>query len=228
MKQIRNTDDLESVLSSEEPLWQMRVFDRTGVAVLPKKEGQPYWRLISSCGTADLDDDAEVHWVNGQDVSPSCEILNVDQLISYIHEMDTYDSILKDVDLGGFKKSELFWTIYYRILYMNRYPTDDPYMAGIPVFGMKQIIGGHSQNISQSELWFRASAVGVDELGSITVSLSENMSLNDIVDYLASQLRLFWDDLDMGDQEFRYDRNASVIIPKTYDDVVNSRKIIFF
>ena len=228
MKQIRNTDDLESVLSSEEPLWQMRVFDRTCVAVLPKKEGQPYWRLISSCGTADLDDDAEVHWVNGRDVSPSCEILNVDQLITYIQEMDTYDSILKDVDLGGFKKSELFWTIYYRILYMNRYPNDDPYMGGIPVFGMEQIIGGPSQTINQFELNFKASAVGVDELGSITVSISKNTSLDDVVDCLASQMRFFWDELDMGDQEFRYERNAIAIIPKTYGDVVNSCKMIFF
>ena len=223
-KQIGNIDTLQRQLAKEDAVWQQRVFNETGVVVLPSPKGQSYWKLISACGSGYLDD-IEYHCRNGGDDSSCCDIQSVEQMITYIKEMDSYRYVLQDVDLGGFKKSDLFWTIYYRIFFPNRYSDDSL------VYGMKQIVGpgcAPLQNMGNEELWFRASAVGIDELGVITISLSEQPSLNDIVDSFAEELRSVWSDLDMGEQEFEYDRNGKVVVPKTYDEVVKTLDLMSY
>ncbi len=219
-KPIGNINELEKLLTKEDACWQQRVFSETGVVVLPSPKGQSYWELVSSCGSGDLDNDSEYHWINGKDESSYCTIASVKDLITYIKGMDTYRYALNDINLGSFNKSDLFWAIYYRIILLNRYPDDDS-----PVYGMKAIEGpGASSQIElgQSELWFRASAVGIDELGVITISLSEEMSLDSVVDSFAEELRDVWSNLSMGDLEYKYDRSVKAIIPKTYDEVVDS------
>ena len=232
MDRIRNIDTLERVLISEDPLWQRRVFAETGVAVLPWEKGKPYWELISSCGLADLEDDSEYAWKNGKDVSTDCVISSVNDLISYIMQMVSYSTVLKDVDLGGYRKSELFWAIYYRILNQNRYPDDDPYMSGRPIFGMKQIVGPGctSGNVEKDALWFRASMVDVDELGVIEISTQEYPSFNQVMNAFAEDLRGVWESLDMDTltDGFKYDSELRVIIPSSYDEVINSRNMIRF
>ena len=223
---IENLDDLQRILTLEDPKWQRRVFDETGVVVLPVSKNHPYWELVSSCGSADLSDDSEYLQINGIEVPDYYAISNAEELIAYITGMETYQHALKDLDLGGFYKSDLYWSIYSRILNLNRYPEDyDPFMGGSPIFGLKQIVGpGCSwMGISPDDLWFRASMVGIDECGVITLSIAQKPSLDEIVDAFADVLQTF--EMEM---EFKYNPHIKAIVPKSYEDVLNSWKMIIF
>lgn len=235
MEAIRNIDALESVLSNEDPLWQRRIFDEIGVVVLPWRKGKPYWGLLSPCGLADLEDDVEIHWVNGSNESSYCNMTSIEQLTSYIQEMDTYQYVLKDVDLGGFNKSDLFWAIYYRILLLNRYSDDDPYMGGGLVYGMRAIKGPGERLLDESSgkdcLWFDTSVCGVDQLAGTYVNIKKKGELSCIVEDVANQIREFremqhdWDD---AYPPLLYDPDAPFQVPSTYDEVFASYELISY
>ena len=235
MERIHNIDVLEKILSKEDPLWQRRVYEEIGVAVLPWKEEKPYWGLISSCGLADLEDDAEHRVANGRDESSCCDICSIEQLISYIKRMDTYRNVLQDISLGEFNKSDLFWAVYYRILFLNRYPNDfDPYMGGRLIYGMRAIEGPGSNWLDaengENSLWLDTSVCGIDVMPGTIVHLGTNDILSDVVANVANLIREYSDIQDTDDtfSSFIFDPNAPFHVPSTFDEVVSSYKLICY
>lgn len=227
-KPIGNIDKLQDLLTIEDTSWQKSVFNQTGLIVLPSPKGQSSWELISSCGIGSLDDDAEYHWVNGRDNTSYCEISNVEQLIKYIKEMDTYQSRLKNICLGLFYKSDLFWAIYARILSLNTY-NDYPEES---VYGLRAIEGPGSTCVNNSNypnlLWFDTSVCGCNELPGIVVHLKKNDELSAVVTDVANQIREFREIQDWDDSypSFSYNPDAPFFVPSSYNEVLSASKLI--
>lgn len=115
MKAIKNLHSVPSLLDREDPKWQRRVYDHTGVIPIPHKNGRGI-DLLSACGYIDLDDDAVYKHSKGQDLTNYCEILSIDALTKYILEMESYQAYLIDYSLGSFSKAELFWGVWSTLI----------------------------------------------------------------------------------------------------------------
>lgn len=111
MKAILNMDKLLNTLSEEDPLWQEKIYARTGVIPVFKCGA-----LFSNCGYIDLDRDAEYCYVSGEDRTEYCEINSISEFVEYILEMESYQEFLVDVSLGRFTKADLFWAVYSTII----------------------------------------------------------------------------------------------------------------
>lgn len=114
MKAIRNLQSLALQLNSETSNWQKLVYEVTGVIPVQCKDNSI--ALFGACGYIDLSDDADYRYSNGQDVTDYCEILSIQELVSYILAMESYQNILVDRSFGQFSKSELFWGIWSTLI----------------------------------------------------------------------------------------------------------------
>lgn len=114
MKAIKNLQTLALQLANENINWQKLVYETTGVIPVQCRDNSI--TLFGACGYIDLSDDADYRYSNGQDISDYCEILSVQELVSYILSMESYQNILVDRSFGQFSKSELFWGIWSTLI----------------------------------------------------------------------------------------------------------------
>lgn len=84
MKVIKDYDSLAQRMSCINSDWQKYVYDATGAIPLESLY------LVSNCGYISLDQDSEYSYSSGVDTSKYCEINSIEELISYIKEMDSY------------------------------------------------------------------------------------------------------------------------------------------
>ena len=114
MKAIKNQQNLALQLANETSDWQKLVYNATSVIPVSCKDSSI--TLFGACGYIDLSDDAVYRYSKNQDATDYCEILSVQELISYILAMESYQNILVDESLGLFSKSELFWGIWSTLI----------------------------------------------------------------------------------------------------------------
>ena len=203
MEDILNLDRLGAVLMEDRADWQKYIFDRVGVWVKPEAEEHPYWELISSCGTADLDED--------MDGEETCTINSAEDLAAYIERMESYEEKLKNINFGCFIKAELFWAIQARIMEVNLYEGD----PAKRVYGFRSMEGTDS-------LYLDMSAREYDAISGITLDVTDNMTLDEAVDHVAKQLEQFYHaqpDWKGEVPAFRYDPEKEFVIPKTAEDM---------
>ncbi len=218
MGRIRNVVELKELLINEKKNWQNIIFETTGVVVLPTENiGSNDWRLFSCCGESDLSA-LEYGFVERDLNSEDCSIKSIGELIEYITQSGTYNAVLQDINFGRFRKSELFWAIQYRIMYQNCY-------GGNP---SEQIYGMRSISTEGNTLWFDISACGLDEIPGIEVQLSEQDTLDSVVEQVAKQIKDFRDSqLDWKKEEyplFTYDPAVEFIVPRSFEEVCNAMR----
>jgi hypothetical protein len=115
MKVINNVADIPKLLSKENIFWQKVVYEETGVIPILQKN-QQNMVLYSDCGYIELNDDSESYIVNKIDITEYCEIKTIQELISYILKMESYQKYLCDTPLGMFSKAQLFWGVWSTLI----------------------------------------------------------------------------------------------------------------
>ncbi|MEA5152017.1 MAG: hypothetical protein VB039_05390 [Oscillospiraceae bacterium] len=113
MKAIKNTDEMATLLQSENENWRQVIYNQTGVVVILNRCSG---FLFSKCGYIDLDSDSDYCFQNGVDHTSYTEITCISELVEYIKSMDGYKNYLCDISYGKFTKAELFWNIFARII----------------------------------------------------------------------------------------------------------------
>lgn len=115
MKVINNVADIPKLLSKENIFWQKIVYEATGVIPILQKN-QRNMVLYSNCGYIELNDDSESYIVNKIDMTECCEIKTIQELISYILKMESYQNYLFNTPLGMFSKAQLFWGVWSTLI----------------------------------------------------------------------------------------------------------------
>ena len=184
--------------------------------VIPAKDNMQYnWTLLSNCGETDLDSSTERRWSEGKEVAEYCEIKNISSLIEYIKAMESFHMVLKDVDFGGFKKSELFWAIQYRIMHQNLYTNSSE-----QVYGMRSIYN------DGENAFFDISVCGIDQISDIVLEMQRNIPLETAVAKVAEQINGFremqsdWDEKEI--PLFKYSPMIQYYVPKTLQDITDA------
>lgn len=171
MKQIKNMDCLEQLLSQENPNWQEAIFEQTGVAVLPEGKKQHEWALLSRCGGSfDLDFDT--------DEGDTVTIESIHDLAEYICGMELYRTMLADSSYGQFTKSELLWALQSRLVQQNKYIGSNDC-----IYGIKAIL-----DMADGTTELVSSVCGVDDLPGMQLQITAETSLEDAVEQFAVQM----------------------------------------
>lgn len=159
-----------------------------------------------------MDSSTERRWSEGKEVAEYCEINNVSGLIEYIKAMETFQAVLKDIDFGGFKKSDLFWAIQCRIMHQNLYSNSTE-----QVYGMRSIYND-GENV-----FFDISVCGIDKISDIVLEMQRNISLETAVAKVAEQINGFREMQSDWDEEevplFKYSSRIKYYVPKTLEDI---------
>ena len=209
MKAILNIDKLPCVLSEETPLWQERVYSRTGVIPVfcPKNKSAV---LFSNCGFIDLDWDAEYCSVSGEDQTEYCEIKSVSDLVEYILQMESYQEFLVDVPLGQFSKADLFWAVYSTIIN----PAENQLHKDGSVYSEW---GLYSAHFYQKHLELNMAVIACD-LADIWVDHDEKRSLRETLELIAKEMSRYSDVMeDIPQQQVFMERIKSK--PATYAEL---------
>lgn len=183
MKPISNMDKLICVLSTEDPLWQEKVYAQTGVIPVLKRGV-----LFSNCGYIDLDSDAEYHYVSGEDRTEYCEINSVSEFVEYILQMESYQEFLVDISLGRFTKADLFWAVYSTIInpVENQLHTDGSIEAEW---------GLYSIHFYQERLELNMAVIACDQV-DICVDYNPNASLQEVLKLIVKEMNKCTEDID--------------------------------
>lgn len=213
MKAIINKDQLDSILSREDPKWQEIVFSQTGVLTKFNKsnDGSCYIDFISSCGYVDADDDAVFTYCDGRYLSDYCHISSINDLVEFILNTESYSECLKDISLGSFTKSELFWNIYSQILR----PTENLH-NNCDEFILKSI-----RNESDGDITISLDFIGVDDV-DISINNSDCSSLDKVLSCVLEQIKEI-----CGDGENNFIKNYkihpeyAVTPPSSYNELLN-------
>lgn len=218
MEKITNIENIEYLLTLEDKDWKKRVYELLGVVLVPEDD----FMLCSSCGYAYLTDYTESD--DGE-----IEITSIESLVDYISRMPVYKFGLSDCDLGPFRKSELFWAVYYKVLIPNHYQ-DNPRNL---VFGLRRIEGPAFRDAtynlwSDKEIWFDTSVCGADELTESVIRLDDDITLDALVDQFADIIKRAREknDFDNTVPPFQYCRDAQFFVPLTYEEVLESMEIL--
>ena len=218
MEKITNIENIEYLLTLEDKDWKKKVYDLLGVILVPEDD----FMLCSSCGYAYLTDYTESD--DGE-----IEITSIESLVDYISRMPVYKFGLSDCNLGYFRKSELFWAIYYKILIPNHY-LDNPRNL---VFGLRRIEGPAYKDATynldaENEIWFDTSYIGDDELTGSFIHLDDGITLEAVVDRFADIIKQAREKNDFDDTvpPFQYCKDAKFSVPSTYEEILKSMEIV--
>ena len=213
MKAIRNQKELKSLLEAEDINWQEIVFNQTGVIVLFSDTDAT---LVSNCGYIDLDADAEYRYVYGEDKTEYCVISSINELIKYIIQMESYQDYLKDVSLGKFKKSELFWAIYSKVI------TAEENVRRIDGtteqdWGLYRIGEYYYSTKDENVITLDMALIAYDSC-EIWLSRNDNLSLNDYLNLLTAELNSTTETIEEI-PVYRVCQNKVTMVPKTYAEL---------
>ena len=221
MKEIVNIKSLESGLVNENPDWKQNVFDKLGIWININGDTQGDWVLVSAVGgfSREMAMDEDVFGDEDNHSAPSFEIHNVNELIEYIRSMEVYQYYLKDVSLGTFRKSDLFWAIESKILTENVdadgrvYVLHGIYGPGRPYF----------DDMLSEDLWLDFAVRGCDEIPGIYLKKEHRASLDMAVLSVAKQLGAFRNNQDWTPDSvppFKYNASAEYRVPSTVEDLI--------
>lgn len=161
--------------------------------------------LVSNCGYISLDADSEYSYSSAIDTTEYCEINSIDEVISYIKEMESYSALLVDQSFGKFTKSDLFWGIYERILLQNDNMDESEQYWGL------YSIGQYNGNIELHMALIPCSPA------DIWLNITVDTSLDEALEMLVAELNV----------EVEYQEwlpmqkvfSADYSVPKTYDEI---------
>lgn len=212
MKAIKNIKNLPGLLKAENPLWQEHIFEQTGVIVIFHND---YATLLSACGYIDLDIDSEYGYINGE-LAEYCEVTSVDELVSYILQMESYHDFLVDESFGTFTKAELYWNVYDRIILADENQTE--------IDGAKHrdwelyCIGVHNYTRTGEEMIVLSMAL-IDYVGvEIEIPKCKQMELNDALEMVVKEMNYITSDNDEI-PNYKVGQNKTVLVPKTFSEL---------
>ncbi len=213
MKAIKNIKNLPGLLKAENPLWQELIFEQTGVIVIFRNHDAV---LLSACGYIDLDVDSEYTYVNGEDLTEYCEVTSIDELVSYILQMESYDYYLVDESFGTFTKAELYWNVYDRIILADENQTE--------IDGAKHRdwelarISWYMCPRTKEEKIVLSTAL-IDYVGvEIEIPKFKQMELNDALEMVAKKMNY----ITSGNDElpdYKVSQDKTVLVPKTFAEL---------
>ena len=213
MKAIINKDQLDSILSREDPKWQEIVYAQTGVLTKFNKsnDGNCYIDFISSCGYIDADNDAVFTYCNGRYLSDYCHISSISDLVEFILNTESYSECLKDISLGSFTKSELFWNIYSQILR----PTENLH-NNCDEFILKSI-----RNEADGDITISLDFIRFDEV-NIYMDNSDCSSLDKVLSYVLQEIKdICGDAEDHFVENYKIYHDYAVTPPSSYNELRN-------
>lgn len=199
MKAIKNIETLVERLSLIDKDWQKIIYDKTGAILLESLN------LVSNCGYISLDADSEYSYSSAIDTTEYCEINSIDEVISYIKEMESYSALLVDQSFGKFTKSDLFWGIYERILLQNDNMDESEQYWGL------YSIGQYNGNIELHMALIPCSPA------DIWLNITVDTSLDEALEMLVAELNVEVEYQEWLPMQKVFSTDYSV--PKTYDEI---------
>lgn len=212
MKAIKNIKNLPGLLKAENPLWQEHIFEQTGVIVIFHNN---YATLLSACGYIDLDIDSEYRYINGE-LAEYCEVTSVEELVSYILQMESYHVFLVDESFGTFTKAELYWNVYDRIILADENQTgnDEAKCRDWELY----CIGAHNYTRTGEEMIVLSMALIDYDAVEIEIPKCKQMELNDALEMVANEMNSITSDLDEV-PDYKVSQNKTVLVPKTFAEL---------
>lgn len=201
--------DLNDVLDREGN-WQKSVYDALGV-YCTKFDSHGTALIYSPCGFSSIQCRIEP-----EDNRAGHFIKSVAELIDAIKSMEDYKTVLEDVKLATFSKSELFTAVYHQILLLNT--DNDELVIGLDYISAEKREGN-------TELDFNFSVCGVDSLAIAPIGIIESDSIRTAVDKVAEELREAWKyTIGKDEGSFRYDPNGTYKVPMTLQELSSESK----
>lgn len=213
MKAIKNIESLPGLLLTEDPYWQAKIYEQTGViAVLHGQDSV----LLSNCGYIDLDTDAVYRYVKGEDLTDYCTINSVKEFADYILRMESYQERLANKSLGRFSKAELFSAVYAKIIGAeeNLRRSDGTSHKDWSLSGISSYYYEHK---NESEIVLHMSLIEYDS-AEIWIPEDENRELRDFLELLVKELNSTTNDIE-DIPEYCVWQEKSVHIPQTYNEL---------
>lgn len=213
MKAIKNIKNLPGLLKAENPLWQELIFERTGVIVIFRNH---YVVLLSACGYIDLDIDSEYRYFNGDDLTKYCEVTSIEELVSFILQMESYHDYLVDESFGTFTKAELFWNVYERIILADENQTgnDEAKRRDWELYCIRSSNYPHTK---EEKIVLSMSLIDFDQV-EIEIPKSKQIELNDALEMVAKKMNYITSDLDEL-PDYKVSQNKTVLVPKTFAEL---------
>ena len=213
MKAIKNIESLPFLLIAEDPNWQERLYDQTGIiAILRGRDSL----LLSNCGYIDLDADATYQYVKGKDATEYCTIDTIKELQDYILQMESYQNHLADKSFGRFTKAELFSTVYAKVISAeeNQFRGDG---TSHQDWGLSSISTYYYEHKKEDEIVLHMSLIDYDSV-EVWIPKDENRELKDFLDLLVKELNFATEDIaDIPEYHVQYEK--PVYVPRTFGEL---------
>lgn len=214
MKAIKNIGILQSILDFNDPGWQKKLYDQTGVIAILHGNNSV---LLSNCGYIDLDADAEYRYAKGDDLTQYCEINTTEELVDYIQQMESYHEYLVDRSFGRFTKSKLFWAVFFQIICADENMQRE---TGEKTrdWGLYRISTYFHKLKNENEISLSMALIDYDSC-EMWIPWEENLELSDCMEQLVSEMNSTTEDIDdIPVYHVRYENPVQV--PNTYEELM--------